>query len=54
MIKVRTATSLDAASMARILNAIIEKGGTTAFTHRVTDETIIKWMCHMSIRSTLY
>jgi len=45
MIKVRTATSLDAASMVRILNAIIEKGGTTAFTHRVTDETIIEWMC---------
>jgi L-amino acid N-acyltransferase YncA len=45
MIKVRTANSLDAASMARILNAIIEKGGTTAFTHRVTDETIIEWMC---------
>ncbi|MCR8825442.1 GNAT family N-acetyltransferase [Pseudosulfitobacter koreensis] len=36
MIRVRHAMALDAGSMARLLNAIIEKGGTTAMTRAVT------------------
>jgi L-amino acid N-acyltransferase YncA len=36
--------ALDAASMARLLNAIIEKGGTTALTRPVTGIDISDWM----------
>ena len=44
MIQVRRAISLDAPSMAKLLNAIIEKGGTTALTRPVTGQDIIEWM----------
>ncbi|WP_299735902.1 GNAT family N-acetyltransferase [uncultured Roseobacter sp.] len=44
MIRVRKAMALDAGSMARLLNAIIEKGGTTALTRPVTGEDLQQWM----------
>lgn len=44
MIHVRRATALDASSMAELLNAIIEKGGTTALTRPVTARDIKDWM----------
>ena len=44
MIHVRPAIALDAASMARLLNAIIEKGGTTALTRPVAGKDMIEWM----------
>ncbi|KEJ97091.1 L-amino acid N-acyltransferase YncA [Pseudosulfitobacter pseudonitzschiae] len=44
MIRVRRATALDASSMADLLNAIIEKGGTTALTRPVTARDIKDWM----------
>ena len=40
MITVRAAISLDAASMARLLNDIIAEGGTTAMTRNVTGRDI--------------
>lgn len=44
MIKVRPAMELDSGSMARLLNDIIEKGGTTALTRPVTDRDLGEWM----------
>ena len=44
MISVRHAFSLDTASMARLLNAIIEEGGTTALTRPVVGTDIADWM----------
>lgn len=44
MIRVRPAMALDTRSMARLLNAIIEKGGTTALTRPVTADDIVEWM----------
>ena len=40
MIRVRPAMALDAGSMARLLNAIIKEGGTTALTRPVTAQDI--------------
>ena len=44
MIHVRKAGTLDARPMAELLNAIIAKGGTTAFTDPITPDTILGWM----------
>ncbi|WP_415405097.1 GNAT family N-acetyltransferase [Tateyamaria sp. SN3-11] len=44
MIHVRPAIALDAPSMARLLNVIIEEGGTTALTTRVTGDDLIARM----------
>lgn len=44
MINVRRAIPLDHNSMARLLNAIISEGGTTALTRPVTGEDIGDWM----------
>ncbi len=44
MIKVRRPISLDTNSMARLLNEIIEQGGTTALTRPVTGTDIQEWM----------
>ena len=44
MIQVRRSIPLDTPSMARLLNAIIEKGGTTALTRPVTGRDIAEWM----------
>ena len=44
MINIRPAIALDAPSMARLLNPIIEDGGTTAITARVTGDTLAAWM----------
>lgn len=44
MITVRKAIGLDTGSMARLLNAIIEEGGTTALTRPVTGADIADWM----------
>ncbi|KIN74456.1 GNAT family N-acetyltransferase [Sulfitobacter guttiformis] len=44
MIKVRPAMPLDAGSMAKLLNEIIEKGGTTALTRPVTGNDLNEWM----------
>ena len=44
MIRVRPSISLDTGSMARLLNAIIAEGGTTALTRPVTGEDIAEWM----------
>ena len=44
MIHVRKAMGLDAGSMARLLNAIIDEGGTTAMTRQVTAQDIQEWM----------
>lgn len=44
MIRVRAAISLDAPSMAKLLNEIIGRGGTTALTRTVTGDDILEWM----------
>lgn len=44
MINVRPAIPLDAASMARLLNAIIAQGGTTAITKEVSGDDLSQWM----------
>lgn len=44
MINVRPAIPLDASSMARLLNEIIDQGGTTAMTRQVTGKDIADWM----------
>ncbi|WP_120499989.1 GNAT family N-acetyltransferase [Roseovarius sp. EL26] len=46
MIYIRHAGALDANAMARLLNEIIHKGGTTAFTNPVTCDTITQWLTH--------
>lgn len=52
MMRVRAAMALDAASMARLLNAIIEEGGTTALTRSVTGQDITDWMSEDAERSS--
>lgn len=44
MIHVRPAIRLDAPSMARLLNAIIHEGGTTAITDPVSGDDLAEWM----------
>lgn len=44
MIHVRPAIQLDAPSMAKLLNAIIAAGGTTAMTNEVTGPDLAQWM----------
>ncbi len=44
MITVREALGLDSANMARLLNEIIEIGGTTAITRPVTGDDLKQWM----------
>jgi len=44
MIHIRRAGALDAGPMSELLNAIIEKGGTTAFTTPVTRDRMLGWM----------
>ncbi len=44
MIHVRPAMALDTGSMAKLLNAIIAKGGTTALTRPVTGQDLSEWM----------
>lgn len=44
MINVRRAMPLDAGSMAKLLNEIIEKGGTSALTRPVTGQDLTEWM----------
>lgn len=51
MIKVRPAISLDAGSMATLLNAIIEKGGTTAMTRPVNGQDMTDRMAANKLRS---
>lgn len=51
MIHIRRAGRLDAGPMAELLNAIIEKGGTTAFTKPVTRDGIMGWMAATADRS---
>lgn len=51
MINVRPAMRLDTPSMARLLNTIIETGGTTALTRPVTGQDIVEWMAQDAERS---
>lgn len=51
MIHVRRAGTLDARAMADLVNAIIRKGGTTAFTKEVTGEVIRGWFQRAPHRS---
>ena len=44
MIHIRRAGAMDARDMADLLNAIIRKGSTTAFTQEVTRETLLEWL----------
>lgn len=44
MINIRPAITLDAGSMARLLNAIITEGGTTAITNTVSGRDLAEWM----------
>ncbi|NNE52046.1 MAG: GNAT family N-acetyltransferase [Sulfitobacter sp.] len=44
MITVRPPTPLDTANMARLLNEIIEEGGSTALVRKVTGSDIAEWM----------
>lgn len=44
MITIRRAGTLDARQMAELLDAIIQKGGTTAHTDPVSRDTILEWM----------
>jgi L-amino acid N-acyltransferase YncA len=51
MIRVRRAMPLDTPSMARLLNRIIEAGGTTALTRPVTADDLANWMRYEPGRS---
>lgn len=51
MIRVRRAGTLDARPMADLLNAIIAKGGTTAFTNPVDRDTLLSWFAKAPGRS---
>lgn len=51
MIVVRRAGALDARPMAELLNAIIRKGGTTAFTEEVSAEQLQSWFLQEPDRS---
>jgi len=44
MIHIRPAMALDAGSMARLLNAIIDQGGSTSITDRVSSNDLADWM----------
>jgi len=44
VINIRPAITLDAGSMARLLNAIITEGGTTAITNTVSGRDLAQWM----------
>ncbi|MEM1075492.1 MAG: GNAT family N-acetyltransferase [Pseudomonadota bacterium] len=44
MVKVRPAMKLDCRSMASLLNAIIDEGGTTALTRPVWGDDLAEWM----------
>jgi len=46
MITTRRAIPLDAGSMARLLNTIIEAGGTTAKTRPVNSSDLVEWMAY--------
>ena len=46
MIHVRKAGRLDTREMAEILNQIIDAGGSTALTTRVTSDSLAEWMTH--------
>jgi L-amino acid N-acyltransferase YncA len=48
---VRGAMPLDCKSMARLLNQIIDKGGTTALTRPVTAQDLSEWMADDAERS---
>ncbi len=54
MIHVRRAGPLDTASMAELLNEIIEQGGTTAITKKVTRGDLTDWMRHYSGRNAWF
>ena len=54
MINVRPAIALDAASMARLLNAIILQGGTTALTTEVSGADLLERMHANDGRATWY
>ena len=51
MITVRKAGTLDAREMADLLNAIIRKGGTTAFLDEINRNTILDWFAQAPYRS---
>ncbi|SHH59389.1 GNAT family N-acetyltransferase [Marivita hallyeonensis] len=51
MIAVRRAGILDAREMAELLNAIIRKGGTTAFVTEIDRDTILGWFAKVPNRS---
>lgn len=51
MMHARRAMILDCGSMARLLNAIIEKGGTTTLTRPVESQDISEWMQNDADRS---
>jgi L-amino acid N-acyltransferase YncA len=51
MITTRCPTAFDASGMARLLNEIIEAGGTTALTRPVTGEDLTEWMAEAPDRS---
>lgn len=44
MIHTRAAGALDAPAMARLLNEIIEEGGTTALVRKVNGDDMLEWM----------
>jgi L-amino acid N-acyltransferase YncA len=43
VIHIRQAGPMDARQMAELLNAIIRKGGATAFTNEITRDTVLDW-----------
>ncbi len=47
MITIRRPIAFDLAGMARLLNAIIAEGGTTALTRPVTGDDLSEWMAFM-------
>ena len=51
MISIRRAGELDARAMAELLNAIIAKGGTTAFTEPVSGDVLTGWFRQAPDRS---
>ena len=51
MISVRRAGAMDARPMAELLNAIIRKGGTTAFTQEVSRDELLSWFAKAPDRS---
>jgi len=51
MIKVRRPIPLDLTDMARLLNAIIHEGGTTALARPVTGDDLVDWMAFEPTRN---